>query len=59
MEMGLSYHQIEKETSTYDKCHQNEFFHNTVQYMYGIHIPHDTTEALKLDEEMGMIIGRK
>ena len=26
-------------------------FHNTVQYMYGVHIPCDTKEALKLDEE--------
>ena len=28
-------------------------FCNTVQYMYGVHIPHDTNEALKLDEENG------
>ena len=28
-------------------------FHNTVQYMYGAHIPHDTNEALELDEENG------
>ena len=28
-------------------------FHNTVQNMYGVHIPCDTKEALKLDEENG------
>ena len=26
---------------------------NTEQYMYGVCIPHDTKEALKLDEENG------
>ena len=28
-------------------------FHNNVQYMYGVHIPHDSKEALQLDEENG------
>ena len=28
-----------------------ESFHNIVQFMYGVHIPHDTKEVLKLDEE--------
>ena len=28
-------------------------FHNIVQYIYGVHFPHDTKEALKLDEENG------
>ena len=28
-------------------------FHNTVQYMCGVHIPCDIKEALKLDEENG------
>ena len=52
MEMFLSYHQIKKETSRYminaDKV---KSFCNTVQYMYGIYISHDTKEALKFDEE--------
>ena len=26
-------------------------FCNTLQYIYGVHIPHDTKEALELDEE--------
>ena len=28
-------------------------FHNTVQYIYGVDIPFDTKEAIKLDEENG------
>ena len=28
-------------------------FHNTVQCMYGVDIPHDTREAFKVDEENG------
>ena len=41
-------HQIEKETSMYAKM---KSFCNTVQYMYGVHIPCDTKGGLKLDEE--------
>ena len=28
-------------------------FHSTVQYLCGVHIPHDAKEALELDQENG------
>ena len=33
-----------------------ESFHNTVQYLYDLHIPFDTKEALTLDEENSKVI---
>ena len=48
--MVLSYCQIKNENSMYHNPPKVKSFHNTVQYMYGVHIPHDTKYALKLEE---------
>ena len=49
VETVSSYCQIKKEIQ--HKCCKVKSFHNTVQYMYGVCIPHDTKEALKHDDE--------
>ena len=51
MEIVFTYHQIEKKLQHMINSAKLKSFCNTVQYMYGAHIPHDTKEALKLDEE--------
>ena len=52
--MSSPYCQILKETSMYDKWCKLKSFCNTVQYMYGVFIHHNTKEALKPDEENGI-----
>ena len=49
----------QKRNFTYNKCHREEIFCNSLQYMYGVHIPHDTKQALELDEENGNDILKK
>ena len=43
----------------YDNAAKMKSFHATVQYMYAHCIPFNAKEALKLDEKIVMIIGRK
>ena len=48
-----------KETSIYDKCCEEKSFSNTIQYIHSDHIPHDTKEALELNQESSNDYGKK
>ena len=51
METVLPYYQIKKKPQHMINTAKMKSIHNTVQYMHGVHIPCDTKEALKLDDE--------